>query len=510
MREKTFSLKFVLRKQFKNTSETFPIYLRYSFQRKSKNIPLGENIQEKHFVESNGTLGSKCPNSVVLSKKMNDLRNKFETIVLEYFEKNDIYPDTEDIEKLITDYDKKSKVISRKSVKKLKSIEDLFNNFLKEKEKEHIKSSTFTTYNQFWNNWKGFEDTTKSYKLEDLNKDVFNKFDTYLLNKNLQPNSIGKQMKILKNFLNYVYSVEKEKISTDYQKIKVKKENNDFIVLNELEVEKLSSFVLYSKVFNHPSKDLDLTPSERYIGRIFLFLCSTGLSYVDFNRLTIDNIFITENKDLKVKFVNIKITRKKLNSTIDCTIPIIGKTIDLLFVMLGYTYFGKDYDRKKPFYESLNNVEMLMGSINSIRNSINNNLGDISKEDKKQYPRIFPKISDQKFNKKIKEVLKKIGIDERIKINKKIKNNVKENYHEKWSLVSSHTGRRTYVTWCISKGIDKFYIMSTTGHTNTQTLHRYTKVEEKNINLEFYRKITENETLLNQQVNKKPDEESED
>lgn len=218
-------------------------------------------------------------------------------------------------------------------------------------------------------------------------------------------------------------------------------ENPRNVVLTDLEVEILSSYVLYSNVYKETNNESDLTPYERFVGRILLFSCDTGIRFVDFNNLTIQNIYITEDKDLKLKSVNVKFSSKKLKNTIDYTLPINGRTIDLLNVMLCYTYFGVDFDRKNPFSESGVKEENLMKLIDSITNSSKNLDNSISKV----YPRILPKISLMDFNKEIKEVLKKIGINDMVKIQKYSSKKLVEIYKEKWSLVSSNTGRRTYL-----------------------------------------------------------------
>lgn len=506
MREVKYSLKFFIRKEVINSEGTTPIYLRYTFLRRYKDIPLGENIIPDFFIQDNGTLKPKCPNFKELSKKMDILFEEVEGVILEYYEKKDTYPLYNQLEKLITDGRKKSlkgknKTQPQKNI--TLSIKEYFEDFIEHQKTNHIKSSTIITYNQFWNNWTSFEESTKRYQILELNNQVFKKFGIYLMDRGLQGNTIGKQMKVLKNFLNYCFKLKDVKISMDYVDIEVIRESPNFEVMTELDIEKLSSFVLYSKVYNHPILDLDLTENERYIGRIFLFLCSTGLSYVDYNRLTLDNIIFNYDEEEQEEYVTIEITRQKLNSIDDCVIPIQGRTLDLLFLMLGYTYFGKDYDRKHQFYRGLEPLESLKGSINSIKNIINNKLDSITPERKKHYPRIFPKISDVKFNKNIKRVLEKIGINELVRTNKKIKNNVQETLVPKYELISSHTGRRSYITWCVNNRLDSSFIMMTTGHKSTQTLHKYKKVLKNKLNQHFNIEILKSGEELSKKQNKK-------
>jgi integrase len=477
-----YSLKYIIRKDRENSQGTCPIYLRYSCYREYKDIPLGVSVslKLKHFIEENGTISPKCPNFQVIVKKMIDLDNEVKNVInLFYYEKNE-YPRKDEILHLL----KSNRNL--KIVKLPKTLDELYNEFITDKTNKFIKKSTLDTYNQFWTKWKEFEEeSSKKFTIDDLHSGTFNNFDTYLINNEFQKSYIGKIYKTMKTFLNYVKDIIKVPISDDFKKVKVHKPKVDFVVLTELELEKLSSIVLYGDYENIDK--INLTERQRLIGRIFLFLCCSGLSYVDFNRLTIDNIFFGIDNHNKPK-VEIKITRQKLNSTIDCVIPILSRTIDLLFLMIGYHYFKKDYDQNKPFYETIEDdkVDLLRGSVRSIKKE--------ERTEKKN--RIFPYVPDTKFNEEIKDVLKIIGIDERVKINKLVKNKQIEIFDYKYNLVSSHTGRRTYITWCINNGIDRSTIMKTTGHTSIKTLQDYTRKDDSSVHNEFYDKIKENKERM--------------
>jgi integrase len=500
MLEKKYSYKFVIRLDRENSDKMFPMYLKYTYLRKSKNIPLGESIRKNHFVPENGTIKPKCPNFEELILKMSNLEKLLKEVIEDYYNRKNEYPKTENISDLIKDFSKKKKVRNTpKQEKKSETIDELFQKFLEFKRRSHIENSTFKIYNQFWTKWKEFEENTKSYIVSDMKRDVFNEFEIFLVNQKLQINSVGKQMKTLKTFLGYVSSITE--IPNDYTKIVVHREHNDFVVLTENEVELLSREVIYSNfikegkvVKNKPR--VELNERERLIGRIFLFLCSTGLSYVDFNKLTINNIFVeTDEINPDDKMIVIKITRQKVKNTTDCEIPILDRTIDLIFLMLGYVYYKKDFDYTKNFYESKDKILLLSKSLNHIKEDFPN---------LKEY-RIFPKVPDQKFNKEIKGVLKKIGINNMVKINKKVKNVVSEENVPKYELVSSHTGRRTYITWCKSNDIDNDIIMKTTGHKNTQTLNRYNKTNTKRVYDVMSDKLNESQKKYQDKQNKSKD-----
>ncbi len=87
----------------------------------------------------------------------------------------------------------------------------------------------------------------------------------------------------------------------------------------------------------------------------------------------------------------------------------------------------------------------------------------------------FPRaISTQKYNDYIKEVCRLAGLDEVVfgaKINPKTKRKEEGNY-EKWQLVTSHIGRRSFATNYYGK-IDTPLLMAQTGHTTEKIFLKY-------------------------------------
>ncbi len=87
-----------------------------------------------------------------------------------------------------------------------------------------------------------------------------------------------------------------------------------------------------------------------------------------------------------------------------------------------------------------------------------------------------PKISDQKLNEYIKEVCQKAGIKEHTE-KQTTKGGAKViNILEKWQMVSSHTGRRSFATNMTKRGISIQTIMKITGHTKESTFLKYVKL----------------------------------
>lgn len=85
-------------------------------------------------------------------------------------------------------------------------------------------------------------------------------------------------------------------------------------------------------------------------------------------------------------------------------------------------------------------------------------------------------ISNQKFNDHIKEVCKEAGIcDSVLKSITKGGKKITTKY-EKWQLVSSHTGRRSFATNLYKSGFPSISIMQITGHKTEAAFLKYIKV----------------------------------
>ena len=60
---------------------------------------------------------------------------------------------------------------------------------------------------------------------------------------------------------------------------------------------------------------------------------------------------------------------------------------------------------------------------------------------------------------------------------------------KKYELISSHTGRRTYISINLEKGIRPDTLMKTTGHRSYETMLIYVQQHQDSIFKEMYDKI---------------------
>ncbi len=57
----------------------------------------------------------------------------------------------------------------------------------------------------------------------------------------------------------------------------------------------------------------------------------------------------------------------------------------------------------------------------------------------------------------------------------------------KYELITTHTGRRTFVTLSLEKGVRPEVLMRITGHKDMRTMKKYIKLTEKVTKSEFLR-----------------------
>jgi hypothetical protein len=95
------------------------------------------------------------------------------------------------------------------------------------------------------------------------------------------------------------------------------------------------------------------------------------------------------------------------------------------------------------------------------------------------YPNLLPKVSNVFFNRTIKLILEKIGLNSEVKLSKKTNiNEIQELVRPKFNFISSRTGRRSYITNSLSKGVEHQFVLRATGIIKYETLRRYENIPD--------------------------------
>lgn len=91
----------------------------------------------------------------------------------------------------------------------------------------------------------------------------------------------------------------------------------------------------------------------------------------------------------------------------------------------------------------------------------------------------LPMISNQKFNKYVKELCKLAEINDPIEIIRYKGATKTIHRYQKYEVVSAHTGRKTFATLSLEKGIPAETVMKITGHSHYKSFQRYIKITEE-------------------------------
>lgn len=262
----------------------------------------------------------------------------------------------------------------------------------------------------------------KTILIKEINENFKKEFVDYCKAQLYAQNTIERDLAGIKTWCKHARLLGLE-TSPQLDSLKIEKAKVDNIYLTFKELEKIEKTELNESLEN---------------ARDWLIIsCYLGQRVSDFMRFTSKMIRYEKNKEGITKPL-IEFTQKKTNKKM--TIPLLPKVIDIL----------------------------------NKRN--------------KEFPR---PISDQKYNDYIKEVCKLAGINEKIEGSKKIEVNKnskiyrKENgIFEKWELVSSHIGRRSFATNHYGT-IPTTFLIYMTGHSTEKMFLNYIGKSNKDLAMEL-------------------------
>ncbi|RSK50985.1 site-specific integrase [Hymenobacter rigui] len=96
-------------------------------------------------------------------------------------------------------------------------------------------------------------------------------------------------------------------------------------------------------------------------------------------------------------------------------------------------------------------------------------------------------VSNQKLNDYLKELGERAGITEPIEVIRYRGGNRESTTLPKWQKLGCHTGRRTFVTLSLERGLRPELVMKITGHRDWKSFKRYVNITEQAVEREFAR-----------------------
>lgn len=111
-------------------------------------------------------------------------------------------------------------------------------------------------------------------------------------------------------------------------------------------------------------------------------------------------------------------------------------------------------------------------------------LNDYTKEILQKYSELdsdkaLPVVSNQKMNVYLKEVCKQCEINEKLTDIYYIGNTLHEETKEKWEMVGTHSGRRTFICNALMLGIAPNVVMKWTGHADYNSMKPYIDIADQ-------------------------------
>ena len=96
------------------------------------------------------------------------------------------------------------------------------------------------------------------------------------------------------------------------------------------------------------------------------------------------------------------------------------------------------------------------------------------------YPddKVFPVLSNQKMNVRIKEVCKFCGIDRMVRVSELQNGRRVDRLFPKWQLMTTHAGRRTFISNALMMGIPPNVVMRWTGHADYNSMKPYIAIAD--------------------------------
>lgn len=273
------------------------------------------------------------------------------------------------------------------------------------------------------------------------------------------------------------FILEKEKLgkttkkSNDkYRGLKTKiHEYNDRLKLNDINKDFMIDFISYLR----HEKNLTDISLNRNIGYLKTFLkwCKYAGLTIDesYNQVTVkthdaDHVSLTKDK--------IEILENlKLSSVLD-------KYRDLFLIGI---YSGQRFSDYSVFKKSdvVNNRIVKRAEKTQYKSyiPISKKLDDLLNK----WDWRLPKVSNQKFNDNIKDICKQAGFNEEVTTTKYKGSERIIQVKPFYSLVSSHTARRTFITIAANSNVPDHIIMAITGIRDPKTLKTYKKFQENEL-----------------------------
>ncbi len=407
-----------------------PIELLYSVKNQRKYYNTGEKIypaywnkesQQGSYIPVRAAkklLPDVDPDLLLTEAEVDEINDNLGTLIraIDNLEKDFIRKATSFSSKTIIDLLKSAQNPTLKTEDPKNLIFDFIDQYISDNSATRVKGS-LSVYRALSVHLKAYE-TAKAKRItfDSIDYKFFQSFHNFLINRT-KANKDGEVSSLLNNTtIAKVLSTLKTFLGyAKLHEIKLNENYRDF----KIKRDSMEVIALTQKEFD-ALYSFDLSDNKRLdqVRDVFCFSCVTGLRYSDLNQL--------RREHLKDSEISITVT----------------KTKERLIIPLS------DYS---------NNI--------------------LAKYEGMQKP--LPVISSQNMNIYLKELCELVGIDEDVEI-VRYRGAIREaNVYPKFELISAHTGRKTFVTLSLERGMSAEEVMTITGHSDYKSFKRYVKITEE-------------------------------
>ena len=426
------------------------IYLRFRGKNKKGNIEdktigTGIYVSEKHF--TNGTISPHCPNYIVLNANLTKIYGDIE-IVKKMLEDDGVFVSPNSVKHKYLGYIDNVKY-NKISIVSFWDAYEEYVNMRKHTTQGYLKTLK-TLKNRLeeferWNNNK----ITFEYITQQTSTFQFNLQDYLWTHRMLSNNYVNKLLANLSNFLYHCHSQR-------YISIKPKFKYNNTIDRDE-------------KIYLYKDEVMKLFKSDQFdykAGTVF------DNNHIYFIKDVLEGANATKYGDIRY-YTNWELVKDTFLflCSIGCRYSDIPS-----FKVLHF-----NFDTENSAFSWI--MQKTNKRVQVPRNDISEHIFRKYSRGKSMKQNLFPTLSIQKFNKSLKLVMKELNLNRLVSYPKLIGSSVVDK-DEKflWELISSHSGRRTFIKNMIDMGtMDYHTIMKMSGHRTISQFQKYISVSPHDI-----------------------------
>jgi hypothetical protein len=481
------TLTAVLRKDKVNSSNQHPIVIRVSYANEKSRVGLGYSLEAHKWEAATESPNKQCEEKLKreINKNIGEVKERIEETFRSYYQKEGEYPSHPQLLALLKE--NKGKKYNSTTFNKL--IVREYKEFIRERK---VNIATYKAYNSTLVKLEEFLESYKLGSYKELNDRFHNTFISMLEKQHYRAGTIGKYTKNIKAFLNHL--AKQGKINpTQYRDFKINKEyqTKPSLELSDIMIMKYALGLEQNAQYN--KLKITLTPEEKNILIVYLWLCGTGQSFIDYKSITNTNITKHIGNEGTEHLV-VSYDRIKNNKPNEVIVVLTQELLDLLIFYYQQFDFGKEtfaeFDKKhfsKPLNKKLTpSIQAVIPETKYVLSVMKFNLLQMRfsklKKEVSHYPYLIPQFSMQYYNRAIKKVAEKIGITQKVSSSVKWGGRLdKPRLDRKCDLLSSHLCRKYFIETNRALGVSYEEVMIRTGIRSMNTLLRYNKISKEHL-----------------------------